>query len=98
MDGAGNIFIADRGNGRIRKVPQVEPSRRWQAPVRRASPANLFISEACRVRQGSASGIITTVAGGGTLFGAHPLIGGHHKHLTGGKRSRPLRLQKKNLK
>lgn len=70
MDGAGNIFIADRGNGRIRKVPQVEPSRRWQAPVRRASPANLFISEACRVRQGSASGIITTVAGGGTLFGA----------------------------
>jgi sugar lactone lactonase YvrE len=96
VDGTGNLFIADSNNWRIRKVspggiittvagagfisgssedgiPATDAKLYWQCgglAVDRAG--NLFIA-AClggRVRKVSPDGIITTVAGGGTLRGA----------------------------
>ncbi len=92
VDGAGNLFIADPGNSRIRKVdpngiittvagngaggysgdggPATSAALLYPAGVAVDREGNLFIAEARRVRKVSASGIITTVAGGGPLAGS----------------------------
>ena len=93
VDGGGNLFIADPGNNRIRKVspsgiittvagngtqgfsgddgPAATATLWGPTGVAVDSASNLFIADAGndRIRKVAPSGIITTVAGGGTLSG-----------------------------
>ena len=90
VDASGNLFIADTGNSRIRKVsasgiittvagngtfnfsgdggPAISASLYGPDGVAVDTSGNLFIADTgnSRIRKVSASGIITTVAGGGT--------------------------------
>ena len=92
VDGAGSLFIADDLNHRVRKVSVSgivttvagtgtagfsgdggpATSAQLDSPLNLAVDAmgNLFIVDNFRIRKVSPSGIITTVAGGGTLSGA----------------------------
>jgi sugar lactone lactonase YvrE len=81
VDSAGNLYIADPGNGRIRKVsngvittvagdtgdngPAANASLSFPADVAIDSTGNLYIADAVGVRKVS-NGVITTVAGNGT--------------------------------
>jgi uncharacterized protein (TIGR03437 family) len=91
VDASGNLFIADSGNGRIRKVsasgiittvagggngsfsgdggPATSASLQGPFGVTVDASANLFIADSLnnRIRKVSASGIITTVAGSGSV-------------------------------
>ena len=78
VDGAGNLFIADYGANRVRKVspngtiatvPGSSTINASPTGVAVDSAGNLYISDCCynnRVRRVSPDGIITTVAGDGT--------------------------------
>jgi len=68
VDSAGDLYIADFGNGRIRKVydgvmTTVAASGAWGVAV--DSALNLYIADGARIRKVS-NGVITTVAGNGT--------------------------------
>jgi len=68
VDSAGDLYIADFGNGRIRKVSDgvmttVAASGAWGVAV--DSALNLYIADGARIRKVS-NGVITTVAGNGT--------------------------------
>jgi uncharacterized protein (TIGR03437 family) len=91
VDGSGNLFIADFGNSRIRKVsasgiittvagngnpsfsgdggPAASASLSFPEGVTVDAAGNLFIADGGnnRIRKVSANGMITTVAGNGTL-------------------------------
>jgi sugar lactone lactonase YvrE len=76
MDAAGNLFLADMGNGCVRRVSPsgvittVPGSTQLQSPFDVAvdGSGNLFVAEAYgnRIRKISASGDVSTVAGTGT--------------------------------
>jgi uncharacterized protein (TIGR03437 family) len=68
VDSAGDLYIADVGNGRIRKVSDgvittVAASGAWGVAV--DSALNLYIADGARIGKVS-NGVITTVAGNGT--------------------------------
>jgi len=91
-DGGGNLFIADTGNHRVRRVspdgiivtvagtgatgfsgdggPATSAQLGQPAGVAVDGAGNLFVAAGNRIRKVSTSGIITTVAGGGTLQGS----------------------------
>src|SRR5439155_24472856 len=93
VDNAGNLFIADTNNPRIRRVspdgvittvagngsrgfagdggPAVDAQLNGPWGVATDNAGNLYIVDAFnyRIRKVSASGIIATVAGGGTVVG-----------------------------
>jgi hypothetical protein len=88
LDGQGNLFIADLGNNRVRKVnragiistvagtgvqgfggdngPAASAQLRWPADIALTSNGDLLIADNVRIRSVSPSGIITTIAGGGS--------------------------------
>ena len=94
VDSTGNLFIADTGNNRIRKVfpsgiiatvagngtpgfsgnggPATSAQLNWPLGVAVDGAGNLFIADRGNnhIRKVSTSGIITSVAGGGTLQGS----------------------------
>jgi sugar lactone lactonase YvrE len=91
-DHDGNLFIADPNNSRVRKVsadgiittvagngnrglkgdggPAETAELRYPSGVAVDDQGNLFIAESGRIRKVSQAGIITTLAGGGSLPGA----------------------------
>ncbi len=94
VDGAGNLFIADTGNNRIRRVspagivttlagdgtngfsgdggPATSAQLKEPSSLTMDGAGNLFVADTLnqRIRKVSPSGVITTVAGGGTLPGS----------------------------
>jgi trimeric autotransporter adhesin len=92
VDGAGNLFIADPGNSRVRQVspsgiittvagndvvgfsgdggPAANAQLTYPVGVAVDGTGNLFIADYARVRKVYPSGIISTVAGSGTLEGS----------------------------
>jgi trimeric autotransporter adhesin len=94
VDGAGNLFIADTGNNRVRTVspagivttlagdgtsgfsgdggPATSAQLKEPSSLAMDGAGNLFIADTLnqRIRRVSPSGIITTMAGGGTLHGS----------------------------
>ena len=76
VDPSGNLFIADLGNNRVRKIAPggtittVNGTEKFLAPrnVSLDAAGNLYVSEFCghRVRRVAVDGSITTIAGTGT--------------------------------
>ncbi len=77
VDGGGNVYIADFGNGRIRKVlpsgiitTAVGPGLNYPLGVAVDTSDNLFITDINRILKVSPDGTIATAAGTGTFGGS----------------------------